>query len=58
MNSFVAIIVPNGDKSARACADALEDLHREGGLTVYATAVVHRDADGALALDQESDPAP
>lgn len=58
MNSFVAIIVPGADK-AHACVVALEDLHRDGSVTVYATAVVHREEDGALALDhQESDTGP
>jgi uncharacterized membrane protein len=49
MNRFVTVVVPD-EKKAYECVRALEDLHREGAVTVYATAVVQREANGTLSV--------
>jgi uncharacterized membrane protein len=37
---------------------ALEDLHREGAITLYATAVIGKDTSGTVSVKQSADPGP
>ncbi|HXQ46443.1 MAG TPA: DUF1269 domain-containing protein [Caulobacteraceae bacterium] len=53
MTEFAVVVFPDRAKAYEGLK-ALTDLHNEGSATVYATAVVHRDADGALKVDERS----
>ena len=57
MDRFIAIMVQDENK-AYECVRALEELHNEGSVTVYATAVLQRLGNGTLSLKQQSDDGP
>ena len=53
MTEFAVVIFPDRAKAYDGL-EALNQLHNEGSATVYATAVVHRDPDGSLRVDERS----
>jgi len=57
MSQFVVATFPS-ESQAYEGARALQDLHGEGAISLYAFAVVSRDASGELAVRQESDEGP
>ncbi len=57
MDKFVAVVVPDETK-AYECINALQELHNEGSVSVYATAVVQREPKGTLSVKQMSDDGP
>jgi uncharacterized membrane protein len=52
MSEFIVVVFPDRDKAYEGLRE-LSELHNEGSVTVYATAVVHRDKDG-LKVDERS----
>ncbi len=57
MNKFVIVVVPD-EKKAYEYVHALEALDKDGSVTVYATAVVQREANGSLSVKHRSDVGP
>ena len=57
MSEFVVMVFPDEQK-AYAGLHALTELHTEGTVSVYATAVVRREPNGTLAIKQQSDDGP
>ncbi len=51
MSKFVGVIFPDEAKIHQATR-ALEDLHAKGSIKLYAAAVIARDADGKLSLQE------
>lgn len=56
-DKFIAVVVPD-EKTAYKVRQELEELHNEGSLTVYATAVVQRGPNGTLSVKEMSDEGP
>jgi uncharacterized membrane protein/uncharacterized protein YukE len=54
----ILIAVFDSQKAAYEGLAALKDLHRDGGLTLYASSVVAKDAAGQVAVRQAAPPAP
>ena len=54
MNKFVVLVLPDEAKAYDA-VKALRELHQEGSVTVYGTAVVQRDANGSLTIKQRDE---
>jgi uncharacterized membrane protein len=57
MNKMLVTVFKD-EKSAYEGVKALRDLHEEGSLTLYASAVVARDAKGAISVKQAADQGP
>jgi uncharacterized membrane protein len=57
MSKFVVAIFPDEAKAYEGTR-ALKELHAEGSLTVYGTAVVAKDADGKFSIKQAADTGP
>jgi uncharacterized membrane protein len=57
MNKLI-VTVFNDEKSAYDGVAALNQLHSEGSLTLYATAVIAKDANGAISVRQQADQGP
>lgn len=57
MDKMIVCVFSN-EKSAYEGVKALNDLHAEGSLTVYATAVIAKDAKGVVSVKQGSDQDP
>jgi uncharacterized membrane protein len=57
MSKFVVVIFPDETKAYEATR-ALKELHAEGSLTVYGTAVVAKDANAKLSVKQAADRGP
>ena len=57
MSEFVVMVFPDETKAYQG-QHALMELHDEGSVTVYATAVVRREADGTLSIKQQSPDGP
>jgi uncharacterized membrane protein len=54
----VAVIVFSDEKQAYEGSRAIRDLHREGSITLYADAVITKDASGRVSLKRAPDPDP
>jgi uncharacterized membrane protein len=54
----VAVVVFDDEKQAYEGSRAFQDLHREGSITVYADAVIVKEAGGKAALRRAPDPGP
>lgn len=57
MDKYVAVVFED-EESAYRGADAMRDLHRNAELTVYAAAVISKDADGDVKLKSNVDEGP
>lgn len=57
MSKFVVIVLP-GESQAYQATRALKELHAEGSLTLYGTAVIAKDAQGKLSIKQSVDAGP
>ena len=57
MNKYVMVVLSDESKAYEA-VHQLRELHREGSISVYATAVIHRDASGAVSVRERSDEGP
>jgi uncharacterized membrane protein len=57
MSKFVVVTVPSEPKAYEAL-QAMNDLHAEGSVTLYAAAVVERNEDGTLSVKQAMDEGP
>jgi uncharacterized membrane protein len=51
MSELVVVVFPD-DARAREGLGILSELHREGSVTVFATALLHREPNGAVKLDE------
>ena len=54
----IVIVVFNTEREAYEGTRALDALHAEGSITVYARAVVAKDSSGKISVKQDSDPGP
>ena len=57
MSKFVVVVFPDEAKAYQATR-ALKELHAEGGLTLYGTAVITKDANGRFAVKEAADVGP
>ncbi len=57
MDKFVVVVVPE-EKKAYEGLRALQELHEEGSITVWGTAVVQRAPDGVLEIKQSNEQGP
>lgn len=57
MRRFTLVVFPD-ERSALRGFHALQELHREGSVRVFAAAVAERDDGGALSVKKRSDAAP
>jgi uncharacterized membrane protein len=57
MNKFVVVVLQDETKAYQAVRE-LNELHQEGMLTVFATVVARREADGTLRVKQKNDAGP
>jgi hypothetical protein len=57
MRRFTLVVFPD-ERSALRAFHALQELHREGSVRVFAAAVAERDDGGALSVKRRSDAAP
>lgn len=57
MNRMMVAVFPT-DAAAHEGLNALEELHARGDITVYSTAVLVKDASGAMRVAQAADPGP
>jgi uncharacterized membrane protein len=57
MDKFIAVVIPD-EKKAYEVVHELDELHNDGSVTVYATAVVQREPNGTLSVKQGSDEGP
>jgi uncharacterized membrane protein len=55
MSEFAVVVFPD-ERKAHEGLRALEMLHEEGSVTLYASALVERDADGTLAVIEQTEP--
>jgi uncharacterized membrane protein len=58
MNDKMIVAVFDNEKRAYEGVTALKGLHAEGSITVYASAVIAKDADGKVTVKQEADRGP
>jgi uncharacterized membrane protein len=58
MDDKMIVVVFDNEKNAYEGARALKDLHAEGSITLYASAVIAKDADGMVNVKQMADPGP
>lgn len=56
-NKFVAVVFPD-EGTAYKGIQALEELHREGSVTVFGTVTLQKAADGTVSIKQQSDEGP
>ena len=57
MNKYVMVVLSDESKAYEA-VHQLRELHREGSISVYGTAVIQRDASGAVSVRERSDEGP
>jgi len=57
MSKFIVVVLPDETKAYEA-KRALKELDAEGSLTLYATAVVAKDAEGSVSVKQAADGGP
>jgi uncharacterized membrane protein len=57
MNKMLVVVFDN-EKKAYEGVKALKELHDEASLTLYATAVIARDANGKVIVKESADPGP
>jgi uncharacterized membrane protein len=57
MDKFVVVVFPD-ERRAYEGVSQLRQLHEEGSVSLWATSVVRREADGTLTIVQEGDPGP
>jgi len=55
MDNKMIVVVFDEEKKAYEGSRALKDLHAEGSITLYASAVMAKDAGGKVAIKQEAD---
>jgi len=58
MNNKMIVAMFDDEKHAYAGFKALNDLHAEGSITRYASALIAKDADGKVTIKQEADEGP
>jgi uncharacterized membrane protein len=58
MNNKMIVAVFDSEKKAYEGAKALRDLHAEGSITLYASAVIAKDAGGTVTVKQAADEGP
>jgi uncharacterized membrane protein len=54
MNKMIVVVLEN-ESSAYEGLNALKDLHMEGSITLYSTAVLNKDVDGEILVKQAAD---
>ncbi|MDH3580210.1 MAG: hypothetical protein OEM91_06240 [Hyphomicrobiales bacterium] len=57
MDTFIAVVFDN-EAQAYKGAEALDDLHRNGDLVIYSTAVIGKDDDGNVSIKRAADEGP
>jgi uncharacterized membrane protein len=58
MNDKMIVVIFDNEKKAYEGAKALKDLHAEGSITLYASAVIAKDASGMVIVKQAADQGP
>jgi len=58
MNDKMIVVIFDDQKKAYEGIKALKDLHAEGSITLYASAVIAKEADGKLTVKQAADSGP
>jgi uncharacterized membrane protein len=58
MNDKMIVVIFDNEKKAYEGSKALRDLHAEGSITLYASAVIAKDAGGKVTIKQEADEGP
>jgi uncharacterized membrane protein len=58
MEDKMIVVIFDNEKKAYEGSKALRDLHAEGSITVYASAVIAKDADGKVTVKQAADQGP
>lgn len=58
MNDKMIVVIFDDEKKAYEGIKALKDLHAEGSITLYASAVIAKDAGGKVTIKQEADEGP
>jgi uncharacterized membrane protein len=58
MDDKMIVVVFDNEKKAYEGSKALKDLHAEGSITLYASAVIAKDADGKVTVKQAADQGP
>ena len=58
MNDKMIVVIFDNEKKAYEGVKALKDLDAEGSITLYASAVIAKDASGKLTVKQEADQGP
>jgi uncharacterized membrane protein len=58
MNDKMIVVIFDDEKKAYEGIKALKDLHAEGSITLYASAVIAKEADGKLTVKQAADSGP
>ena len=58
MNDKMIVVIFDNEKKAYEGAKALKDLHAEGSITLYANAVITKDANGKMIVKQTADQGP
>lgn len=58
MDDKIVVTIFDNEKNAYEGSRALKDLHAEGSITLYASAVIAKDAAGKVSVKQMADPGP
>ena len=58
MDDKMIVVVFDNEKNAYEGSKALKDLHAEGSITLYASAVIAKDAGGKVTVKQVADQGP
>ncbi len=58
MDDKMIVVIFDNEKKAYEGSKALKDLHAEGSITLYASAVIVKDASGKVSVKQEDDQGP
>ncbi len=58
MDDKIVVTIFDNEKNAYEGSRALNDLHAEGSITLYASAVIAKDAAGKVSVKQMADPGP
>ncbi|MGA2603142.1 MAG: DUF1269 domain-containing protein [Verrucomicrobiia bacterium] len=58
MDNKMIVVIFDNEKQAYEGSRALKDLHAEGSITLYASAVIAKDAGGKVTVKQEADEGP
>ncbi len=58
MDNKMIVVIFDNEKQAYEGSKALKDLHAESSITLYASAVIAKDAGGKVTVQQEADEGP